>query len=132
MWDFLKEIQVHQEFTHVATPEENTFFESYHSIVDRYIELKYKLGSFYDTALVTNSLKKHSKERRLHGGLGDKSPQQTWDDYYAGVDLLRKPEAAKPEEKSRSVVEGPCEMASTARYSLEFSGGELSLPKVEE
>ena len=42
----------------------------------------------------------------------------------AGVNLLRQPEAAKPEEKSRPVVEGPCEMATTASYSLEFSGGE--------
>lgn len=59
----------------------------------------------------------------LHGSLGDKSPQQAWDDY-AGVNLLRQSEAAKPEEKSRPVVEGHCAKATTPSYNLEFSGGE--------
>ncbi len=71
-----------------------------------------------------NRWKKHYNERRLHGSCGDKSPQQAWDDYYAGVNLFRQSEAAKPEEKLRPVVEGLCEMATTATYSLEFSGGE--------
>jgi len=33
--DYLKEMNVTQEFIHVATPEENSFIESYHSIVER-------------------------------------------------------------------------------------------------
>ena len=33
--DFLKGKQVAQEFIHVATPEENSFIEAYHSIVER-------------------------------------------------------------------------------------------------
>ena len=130
--DYLKEMQVDQEFTHVATPEENAFIESYHSIVERSIERRYEFESIYDAGLVMNRWKKHYNERRLHGSLGDKSPQQAWDDYYAGVDLLRQPEAAKPEEKSRPVVEGPCEMATTASCSLEFSGGEAIFAKSRE
>jgi hypothetical protein len=55
-----------------------------------------------------------------------------WDDYYAGVDLLGQQEAAKPEEKSRPVVNGPCETATTASYSLEFSGGEAIFAKSRE
>jgi hypothetical protein len=56
--------------------------------------------------------------------LGDKSPQQVWDDYIADFNLLRQPEAAKPEEKSRPVAASPFEIATTASYRLEFSGGE--------
>jgi len=56
--------------------------------------------------------------------LGDKSPQQAWNDYYEGFNLHRQLETAKPEEKSRPVVESPCEIATTVSYSLEFSGGE--------
>ena len=57
--------------------------------------------------------------------MGDKSPQQAWYVYYAGVNLLRQTEAAKPDEKSRQLVEAPCEIATTASYSLEFSAGEV-------
>lgn len=130
--DYLKEMQVDQEFTHVATPEENAFIESYHSIVERSIERRYEFESIYDAGLVMNRWKKHYNERRLHGSLGDKSPQQAWDDYYAGVNLLRQPEAAKPEEKSRPVVESPCGIATTATYSLEFSGGEAIFAESRE
>lgn len=79
-----------------------------------------------------NRWKKHYNERRLHGGLCDKSEQQAWDDYYAGVDLLKQPEATKPEEKSKPMVEGPCEIATTASYSLEFSGGKAIFAKSRE
>ena len=76
-----------------------------------------------------NRLKKNYNERWLHESLGDKSPQQAWDDYYVGVNLLWQLEAEKP-EKSRQVIEGPCEKVSTARYSLEFSGGEAIFAKI--
>jgi len=130
--DYLKEMQIDQEFTHVATPEENSFIEAYHSIVERTIERRYEFESIYDAALVMNRWKKHYNERRLHGSLSDQSPQQIWDDYYASVDLLRQPEAEKPEEKSRPVVKGHCEKATTASYSLEFSGGEAIFAKSRE
>jgi transposase InsO family protein len=73
--DFLKEMQLDQEFTHEATPEENAFIEAYHSIVERTIERRYEFESIYDAGLVFNRWKKHYNERRLHGSLGDKSPQ---------------------------------------------------------
>lgn len=130
--DYLKEMQVDQEFTHVATPEENSFIEAYHSIVERTIERRYQFESIYDAALVFNRWKKHYNEHRLHGSLGDKSPQMIWDDYYAGIDLLGQPVAAKPEEKSRPVVNGHCAKATTASYSLEFSGGEAIFAKSRE
>jgi transposase InsO family protein len=57
--DYLKEMQVDQEFTHVATPEENSFIEAYHSIVERTIERRYEFESIYDAALVMNRWKKH-------------------------------------------------------------------------
>ncbi len=69
-------------------------------------------------------LQKHNNENRLHGSLGDKSPQQVWDDYYEGFNLRRQPEAAKLEEKLRPEAVSPFEIDTTAAYSLEFSGGE--------
>jgi hypothetical protein len=130
--DYLKKMKVDQEFTHVAAPEENAFIESYLSIVKRSIERRFEFESIYNAGLVMNRWEKHYNERRLHGGIDDKSPQQAWDEYYAGVDLLRQPVAAKPEEKSRPVVESHWEIATIASYSLEFSGGEAIFAKSRE
>jgi putative transposase len=57
--DYLKEMQVDQEFTHVATPEENAFIELNHSIVEQSIEIRYEFESIYDAGLVMNRWKKH-------------------------------------------------------------------------
>jgi len=115
--EFLSAMEVNQEFTHAATPEENAFIEAYHSIVERIIERRYQFESIYDAALVMNRWRKHYNERRLHGSLGDKAPQRIWNDYYESIDLLGQPKAAKPEDKSRPSAE------ADASYSLEFSGG---------
>lgn len=87
--DYLKEMQFDKEFTHVATPEENSFIEAYHSIVERTIERRYEFESIYDADLVFSRWEKYYNERRLNGSLGYKSSQQYWDEYYAGVKLLR-------------------------------------------
>lgn len=121
--DYLKEQGVNQEFTHVATPEENAFIEAYHSIVERTIERRYQFESIYEAAMVMYRWKQHYNERRLHGSLGNKTPQRVWDDYYARFDPLRQPSAAKPEEKSRPEVFSPGAEATSASYSLYFSGG---------
>jgi transposase InsO family protein len=43
--------------------------------MERFIERRYEFESIYDAGLVMNRWKKHYNERRLHGSLGDKSPQ---------------------------------------------------------
>ena len=75
-YDAIAEEQgVNQEFTHVATPEENAFIEAYHSIVERTIERRCQFESIYEAAMVMYRWKQHYNERRLHGSLGNKTPQ---------------------------------------------------------
>lgn len=80
--EYLKEKQISQEFTHVATPEENSFIEAYHSILERTVERQYQFESIYDAALVLNRWKKYYNESRMHGSLGNKTPQHVWDRYF--------------------------------------------------
>ena len=61
-----------------------------------------------------NRSKKHYNERILYGSLGDNLPQQVWDDFYAGLIMIRQIGASKPKEKSRSVVEGQSDKTTTA------------------
>jgi len=122
--EYLAEQGVNQEFTHVATPEENAFIEAYHSLVERTIEQRYEFESIYEAALVLNRWKLFYNEQRLHGRLGNKTPMQVWNEHYHSVEPPRPPLAAKPEEKSRPAIPDIAATAIAAPYSLYFSGGE--------
>lgn len=76
--EYLQEKQVVQEFIHVATPEENSFIEAYHSIVEREV-LQPRQFEDIQTAIQTfNRWEVFYNNRRLHGSLGNISPKQQW------------------------------------------------------
>lgn len=76
--DYLKDKQVAQEFIHVATPEENSFIEAYHSIVEREV-LQPRQFENIQTAIETfNRWEVFYNNRRLHGSLGNITPKQQW------------------------------------------------------
>jgi transposase InsO family protein len=77
--DYLKDKEVEQEFIHVATPEENSFIESYHSIVEREV-LQPRQFEKIETAIDTfKRWEQFYNNRRLHGSLGNKPPQHVFD-----------------------------------------------------
>jgi len=80
--EYLRDNNIAQEFTHVATPEENAFIEAYHSILDRAVIQRYQFESIYDAGLVMSRWKDFYNDRRLHGRLKNKTPQKTWDIYF--------------------------------------------------
>ncbi|WP_052273494.1 DDE-type integrase/transposase/recombinase [Flavihumibacter solisilvae] len=121
--EFLQEQGINQEFTRVATPEENAFIEAYHSLLERSVEQRYEFESIYEAGLALNRWKKFYNEQRLHGSLGNKTPMQVWDEHYRSVEPLGPPLAAKPEEKSRPAILEHVGHAIAAPYSLYFSGG---------
>jgi transposase InsO family protein len=121
--EYLQEQGVNQEFTHVATPEENSFIEAYHSLLERTIEQRYEFESIYEAGLVLNRWKTFYNEQRIHGTLGKRTPMQVWNEHFSSVEPPRPPLAAKPEEKSRPAIEGQVAPAIAAPYSLYFSGG---------
>jgi putative transposase len=50
--EYLKEKGVTQEFTHVATPEENSYIETYHSIIQREVIERFEFESIHDAKAV--------------------------------------------------------------------------------
>lgn len=79
--DYLKDQQVAQEFIHVATPEENSFIEAYHSIVEREV-LQPRQFEDIQTAIETfNRWEVFYNDRRLHGSLGNIAPKQQWNQW---------------------------------------------------
>jgi transposase InsO family protein len=71
---FLKDKGVNQEFTHVATPEENAYIEALHSNVQREVIERYEFESIYHAQMIFNRYYEWYNNHRKHGSLGRKSP----------------------------------------------------------
>jgi putative transposase len=104
--EYLKSMEVDQEFTHVATPEENCFIEAYHSILEKQLLKYHEFASIAEAKDVFDRWRTFYNERKRHGSLGRKTPQQVWDEHTERVDPLRQLTAAKPEQMSRPAAYG--------------------------
>jgi len=94
---FLRTSEANQEFTHIATPEENAYIEAYHSIYEREVVQRFEFSSYYEAGLTTAAYVDFYNHRRLHGGIGNKRPQQVWDEYYQSLSS-DKPQTAEVSE----------------------------------
>lgn len=79
--NYLQQQEVVQEFTHVATPEENCFIEAYHSVLDKQLLQPTEFGDIEEAIAVFNRWRKFYNDRRRHGSLGQISPTQMWEKY---------------------------------------------------
>jgi putative transposase len=121
---FLKSVEAKQEFTHIATPEENSYIEAFHSIVQREVIDRYEFLGGYDAKTVFQRYMKWYNDERRHGKLGRITPQQKWDQ---GVSLLtdRPPIERIAEGLSRPDSESRRE--ESALYSLDKPGANAYL-----
>jgi transposase InsO family protein len=78
----LQDMEARQEFTHVATPEENAYIESFHSIQQRELFDRFEFSSFYDARQHIEKYMRWYNTKRRHGSLNDRTPQQKWDEFY--------------------------------------------------
>lgn len=74
--EYLKEMSIDHEFTHVASPQENCYIESYHSIVESAVCAKYELESLQEAKEVFNRFINFYNQNRVHGSLNMLSPKQ--------------------------------------------------------
>lgn len=78
---YLRAAEANQEFTHIATPQENAYIEAFHSIVDREIIQRYEFSSYYDAKLTFEAHLKWYNTIRKHGQLNRMTPQKKWEQY---------------------------------------------------
>jgi putative transposase len=74
--EYLKEMSVDHEFTHVATPQENCYIESFHSIVESAVCAKYEFEDLTEAKHTFNRFMNFYNQERLHGSLDNLSPHQ--------------------------------------------------------
>ena len=72
----LKEMEAKQEFTHVATPEENAYIEAFHSIEQRELIDRFVFSSFYDAKRHIGLYMFWYNNVRRHGALNWITPMQ--------------------------------------------------------
>lgn len=78
---FLNSAEAKQEFTHIATPQENAYIEAFHSIVQREVIDRFEFTSFYDAKITLAGHRDWYNNHRKHGQLRRITPKQKWDQY---------------------------------------------------
>ncbi len=76
--EVLIELEAQQEFTHVATPEENAYIEAFHSILDRELIQRFEFSSYYDAKKHIDQYVDWYNDRRRHKEIGRITPNQKW------------------------------------------------------
>jgi putative transposase len=82
---FLASSEAKQEFTHIATPQENSYIEAFHSIVQREVVERFDFLSYYEAK---QTFRKHFQwynTVRKHGQIGRITPLQRWNQQQNGI-----------------------------------------------
>lgn len=81
----LQLLEAKQEFTHVATPEENAYIEAFHSIEQKELIDRYCFESFYDAKQHIEKYMHWYNWKRKHGAIGLITPMKKWESYYSQI-----------------------------------------------
>ncbi|MEP7096012.1 MAG: IS3 family transposase, partial [Flavobacterium sp.] len=76
--EYLGLIGVQQEFTHVATPEENAHIEAYHGILKKEVFSRFDYRTFGEVQQILKRFVSFYNNERLHGLLGRITPMEKW------------------------------------------------------
>lgn len=76
--EYLSIIGVDQEFTHIATPEENAHIEAYHGILKKEVFERFDYRNFGQIQQILKRYVVFYNTERLHGLLGRITPLEKW------------------------------------------------------
>lgn len=87
---YCKTSDITHEFTHVATPEENSYVESLFSCVEKEVVLTHEFDSLYHAREVFKRyFMYHNTKRRRHA-LGRRSPMEYWNTFFSLTDFKQQ------------------------------------------
>lgn len=114
--EVLQSLEAKQEFTHVATPEENAYIEAFHSIEQSELIDRHSFQSYYDAKQHIEKYMHWYNWKRKHGAIGFMTPMKKW---AQGMSLStdRLPLAPGTLDLSRPDSDGLC--VASALYSLD-------------
>ena len=85
--EYLREKGILQEFSHVATPEDNAYIEALHSNLQREVIDRFEFESIYHAQMVIDRYYEWYNQKRRHGSLLGKTPEFAWSEYFKSVSL---------------------------------------------
>lgn len=74
----LQDMEARQEFTHVATPEENAYIESFHAIQQRELMDRFTFEGYYDAKRHIELYMLWYNTKRRHRSLKGITPEEKW------------------------------------------------------
>lgn len=77
--EYLGLVGVSQEFTHIATPEENAHVEAYHGILKKEVFQRFEYRTFGEIEKILKEYVLFYNQERLHGLLGRITPMEKWE-----------------------------------------------------
>ena len=77
--EYINLVGIEQEFTHVATPEENAHIESYHGTLKRDIFDRIEYSNYGQIEQIIKRYVEFYNQERLHGKLGKITPNSKWE-----------------------------------------------------
>jgi putative transposase len=87
---YLKDKGIYQEFSHVATPEDNAYIEALHSNIQREVIDRFEFDSIYHAQLIIARYYQWYNEKRRHGSLNGKTPDFIFNQYPIRFPLITK------------------------------------------
>lgn len=123
---YLSRQAITHEFTHVATPEENSYVESLFSCVEREVILSYEFGNLYHAMDVFERYFDHHNVKRRRHSLGRKSPLQYWNSNFHCYPVR------PPEPKYGGLVKGDDTLLSSLVLPLTNPEYEVTLPNKDD
>lgn len=79
---YLKDKGIMQEFSHVATPEDNAYIEALHSNLQREVIERFEFDSIYHAQMIIDRYYQWYNEKRRHGSLNGKTPNAVYRQYF--------------------------------------------------
>lgn len=87
--EYLQEIDVQQEFSHIATPQDNGHIESYHAIIKKAVCNVYEFFNIEHARQIIDQFVEFYNLERIHSGIGYTSPNNYF--FQLGVPLPAHP-----------------------------------------
>lgn len=75
---YLRSEEANQEFTHIATPEENSYIEAFHSIVQREVIDRFEFDGFYHAKQTLAAHRDWYDNKRRHRSI-KMTPKEKWE-----------------------------------------------------
>jgi len=75
---YLKELEINQQFTHISTPEDNSYIEAFFSNLRRDMLSKTEFSSYYEAKINIGAYMNHYNHKRRHRSIGKITPQEKW------------------------------------------------------